>query len=270
MPTRPPVTARRFSLLPVVVLASACASAPAVVPARGVPGFDTRDYPGGAVMAAWLESSPYRWVGYYLHAPCYTGTSWTGRRRELEEMGWGVAVIFVGEQDWGEARGEPALADSPGAAAPRCTTSNLTAERGTADAAAAEGAAAGEGFPRGTAIFLDVERVDALSSELVAYVRSWAEGLLEGGRYLPGLYAHESNAEPLYAVVAGAFARAGRTNAPRLWVASGRGFDLRKAPVESGVPWASVWQGAFDVRESWGGVTLRIDANVASSASPSR
>ena len=38
---------------------------------RGVPGFDTRDYPGTAAMRAWRDASPYRWVGYYLTgAPC--------------------------------------------------------------------------------------------------------------------------------------------------------------------------------------------------------
>ncbi|HEX6589816.1 MAG TPA: hypothetical protein VF039_12405, partial [Longimicrobiales bacterium] len=55
---------------------------------RGVPGFDTRDYPGDGVMARWRETSPYRWVGYYLQAPCYTGTTWIGKRVPLEQMGW--------------------------------------------------------------------------------------------------------------------------------------------------------------------------------------
>ena len=66
-----------------MVLLSACATprAEGPQPARGIPGFDTRDYPGDDAMRAWFGSSPYRWVGYYLPAPCYKGTTWSGRRQ---------------------------------------------------------------------------------------------------------------------------------------------------------------------------------------------
>ncbi len=43
-------------------------------------------------MAQRRARSPLRWVGYYLPAPCYTGTSWMGLRAALERMGWGMAV----------------------------------------------------------------------------------------------------------------------------------------------------------------------------------
>lgn len=66
-------------------------------------GFDTYQYPGDDVMKAWrTEGSPYEWVGYYLpSAPCHKGTSWAGKRRPLLDMGWGIAVIYVGQQTWG-------------------------------------------------------------------------------------------------------------------------------------------------------------------------
>jgi hypothetical protein len=263
---------RRLPALPLAaaLILSGCASLPAAVtPAlRGVPGFDTRDYPGRAAMEAWRRESPYRWVGYYLPAPCYTGTSWTSRRAELESIGWGVAVLFVGEQDWGEIPGSTATPPPAGDA--RCTQGNLSDARGAADAAAASVAAASDGFPTGTVIYLNVERVEAVSARLIAYVRAWMEGLLEEGRYVPGLYAHERNAEALYAVAASAFARRGRDEVPRLWVASGADFDLTRSPAESPAPWASAWQGAFELQETWGSVTLRIDQSVARSASPSR
>jgi hypothetical protein len=263
------------ALLSASLTASACAtisgaaSGAASSSARGVPGFDTRDYPGAASMQAWLRDSPYRWVGYYLPAPCYTGSSWNGRVSEIERMGWGIAVLFVGEQDWREA-GAPAETPTPAGGAPRCTQANLTAEQGRADAGAAAAAAAAEGLAAGTVVYLNVERVERVSPNLLAYQSAWFDALLGGGRYTPGLYAHERNVEALYGAAAAAFARHGRDDAPRLWVASQTGFALERSPAESPSPWASVWQGAFDRLESWGGVTLRIDANVARPASPSR
>ena len=64
-------------------------------------GFDTYHYPGDDIMRAWLHQSvPYEWVGYYLPAPCHSGTSWMGKRQRLADMGWGMAVIYVGQQTW--------------------------------------------------------------------------------------------------------------------------------------------------------------------------
>lgn len=71
-----------------------------VAPGRHL-GFDTYAYPGDEVMRAWRhEDVPFEWVGYYLTAPCHSGTSWMGKRSRLAGMGWGMAVIYVGQQTW--------------------------------------------------------------------------------------------------------------------------------------------------------------------------
>jgi hypothetical protein len=258
--------------LVVTMAVTGCASLPVGEPlaARGVPGFDTRDYPGDATMRRWYEASPYRWVGYYLPAPCYTGTTWSGRRESLRNMGWGFAVLYVGEQDWAAIRGLPqdtAPVAAPGA---RCTTVNLTPEIAARHAAEAEAAAAADRFPDGTVIFLNVERVERVSPALAGYVRAWAATMLERGRFAPGLYAHDHNAAELYAILAEEYARRARAERPRLWVARAAGFDVRRSPAESGYPVAVAWQGRFDIRETWDGVTLTIDVNVADTADPSR
>lgn len=239
--------------------------------ARGVPGFDTRDYPGDATMARWLDDSPYRWVGFYLPAPCYTGTSWEGKRRTLRDMGWGLAVLFVGEQDWPEVQ-ESAPSDAgadddaaPAATGDRCTRGNLSADRGRSDGAAAAAAASAEGFAAGTVVYLDVEPVETVSDSLAAYITGWARGLLQAG-YRTGLYAHARNAEALLTVMT--HAGGADAAAPRLWVASTGGFNLRRGPTESGFA-ATIWQGVLDTEESWGGTTLRIDRNVADRVDPS-
>ena len=63
-------------------------------------GFDTYAYPGDEVMRAWRSDAPYEWVGYYLPAPCHEGKTWMGKRERLADMGWGMAVIYVGQQTW--------------------------------------------------------------------------------------------------------------------------------------------------------------------------
>jgi len=64
-------------------------------------GFDTYGYPGDAVMRAWRhEEVPYEWVGYYLPSPCHKDESWSGKRERLTDMGWGMAVVYVGQQTW--------------------------------------------------------------------------------------------------------------------------------------------------------------------------
>jgi hypothetical protein len=270
--TMTPTRSALLVTLALLATLSACAPLPvgAPIPARGVPGFDTRDYPGDETMRRWFDASPYRWVGYYLPGPCFTGTPWTGRRPALRQTGWGFAVLYVGEQDWSAMR--PAPADTVPVAEPgaRCTTANLTADNGAAHAAAAEEAATADGFPEGTAIFLNVERVEHVSPALASYVRSWFATLLDRARYTPGLYAHDLNAAELYAILAEEFARHGRVERPPLWVARQAGFDPARSPTESGHAMASVWQGQFDVRETWDDVTLNIDVNVANSADPSR
>src|SRR2546423_5281525 len=70
-------------------------------------GFDTFAYPGDDAMRAWLTADkPYRWVGYYLSAPCHSDSSWEGKRQTLSDMGWGMAVIYVGQQTWGRTPGQ--------------------------------------------------------------------------------------------------------------------------------------------------------------------
>lgn len=236
---------------------------------RAHPGFDTRDYPGDAAMVEWRDSSPYQWVGYYLPAPCYTGTSWNGRRQTLREMGWGMAVLFVGEQDWAAMTTARDVAQPEGGEGVRCTRSNLTTRQGANDAMEAMLEASSHGFPSGTVIYLDVERVEFVSAELARYVRAWVGAMLDEGRYLPGLYAHARNVPELHPLVVGEYGRRGRGRDVPLWVATSQGFDIARIPAESGFDAADVWQGAFNRNETWGGVTLRVDVNVARTPSPS-
>lgn len=262
-----------------LALAAACGAtgpapgAPAPEAPRGVPGFDTAIYPGDAAMQTWRAASPYRWVGYYLPAPCHRDASWAGTRARLSAMGWGTAVIYVGQQAW-EGVPDRAPGDSSAAGRPIiCSRTLLTAAAGRRDADDAIAKAAAEGFPRGTIIYLDIEPVTTVADSLRTYYRAWTRRLLDDGRYQPGLYAHRRNVAQIQADMRAEYANAGASVAPNsvpIWIAApAEDFSLVRAPTEAGVVAAKIWQGRLTFDEAWGGISLRIDANVADSPSPS-
>ena len=267
-------------------------------------GFDTFAYPGDDAMRAWLTADkPYSWVGYYLSAPCHNDDSWEGKRQTLSDMGWGMAVIYVGQQTWGRTPGQkvtvtryvtkrlrttvklksgkrvvrhvnkrvPVKVLVAPRASPNssCSSQFVTASRGTADANDAIQKTVGEGFARGTVIFLDLERMDFVPKAMRDYYQAWTERVLADGRFTPGYYAHSYNADLIYGDVKRVYTAAGITKDPPFWIASGRGFAPDKDPTEVGHSFAQVWQGILDVVETHNGVKLPIDVNVAMLPSPS-
>ena len=235
-------------------------------------GFDTHTYPGDKTMRAWKNTpgSPYRWVGYYLPAPCHKDRTWVGRRQALVNMGWGLAVVYVGQQTWGRtprpSAKRTAALHRQGAS---CNADFLTAERGDVDALDAIAATAREGFPPRSVVFLDIERMEKMPQAMRDYYRAWARRLLRDGRYLPGVYVHKFNAQAVHDDLKAEFAAAGVTEEPRIWVASGRGYEEGKAPQDVGFAFAGVWQGLIDVGRAVADIRLPIDVNVSSWTSPS-
>jgi hypothetical protein len=271
-----------FALL--LALAVGCAGGTTSVPrpvVQSFPGFDTGIYPGDATMRAWARpSSPYHWVGYYLPAPCHRDASWAGKREALTAMGWGIAVLYVGQQTWEGLPAvipdtAPATADTLRAAAAAqrsivCSRTLLTTAQGTAEANDAIGKAIADGFERGTHIFLDVERMTTIPTSMRDYYRAWVARLLADGRFRPAIYAHQRNAAEIYADVRTLFDDAGVREEPSFWISSPSNFSPTSAPSDVGFRFARVWQGALDASQTWNGVTLRVDVNVADSPSPSR
>jgi hypothetical protein len=241
----------------------------ATTPGRHM-GFDTNVYPGDKAMQAWKESAGYEWVGYYLPAPCHKDNSWAGKRERLVEMGWGMAVIYVGQQTWGRTpRPTSKAAQRAGRSGASCNADFVSAGRGTIDGDDAVAKAAADGFPRGTVIFLDVERMETMPAAMRDYYKAWAARVLADGRYRPGVYVHAHNATDVHDDLKQVFAAASNAEEPTVWVASGHNFSRDKAPTDVGKTFADVWQGMLDIVESNGGVKLPIDVNVAAVPSPS-
>jgi hypothetical protein len=265
-------------------------------------GFDTNMYPGDRAMDAWRRSGEYEWVGYYLEAPCHQDDTWSGKRTRLARTGWGLAVVYVGQQTWGQKLG--ATANQSGSKAkssgtksasrakslrsrrsPRamtrkssapvaragatCSAAFVNAGRGRRDAADAIRKTTAEGFAPGSVIFLDIERMESIPQRMREYYRAWTAAVLEDGMFRPGVYAHTHNAKSIYADLRAVFDAFGVRDDPPFWIAGSRDFDIDKVPTEVGHTFADVWQGMLDVVRTHNGVKLPIDISVSALANPS-
>ena len=265
-------------------------------------GFDTGEYPGDDAMRAWRTGdSPYSWTGYYLPSPCHTDDGWSGKRETLTSMGYGLAVLYVGQQTWGRKPGAPhfervkvsrrvthwvgkgkhrhkvrrtvtrtVLRKAP--PPPKdatCSSDFVSGPRGMREGVDAAERTAREGFPRGTTIFLDLERMDVLHQAMRDYYAAWVRAVLDDGRYVPGIYVHTYNANTVYDDVKAVYESKGLDADPPFWVAKSHGFDVTKHPADMGHAFAAVWQGVLDVTQTWNGHEIPIDVNVAALPSPS-
>ena len=225
-------------------------------------GFDTNIYPGDRTMKIWADEGTYDWVGYYLPAPCHRDRTWSGKRDTLLSMGWGLAVVYVGQQVWKTTK-KP----KKGAT---CSNAFVSGDRGVVEGHDAIARVAAEGFPHGSVIFLDIERMDRIPATMKAYYKSWTRTVLADGRYRVGYYTHHDNAAEIFADVKSVHVAANDTTEPPFWIA-GRTkiFDTDKMPTDVGHAFAEVWQGLLDVTRTHAGIKLPIDVNVSGSRSPS-
>ena len=266
-------------------------------------GFDTYAYPGDEAMLAWRDDSvPYEWVGYYLPAPCHRETSWSGKRDRLSKMGWGMAVIYVGQQTWGQTPGRKVtrtkyvtrqvkqrvkrngkwttrrvkkrvpvkvVVQPRARQGSTCSTQLVSGARGKIDGEDAIRRTVAEGFGPGTVIFLDIERMETVPERMRDYYRAWTRAVLADGRFAPGYYTHSKNADRIHRDVKPLFVDAGIRTEPQFWVAGGRGFTEDSEPHEVGHTFAKVWQGILDVQRTYNGIELPVDVNVSHVPSPS-
>jgi hypothetical protein len=265
-------------------------------------GFDTGVYPGDAALRAWRDAgAPYEWAGYYLPSPCHPDQSWSGKRETLNSLGYGIAVLYVGQQTWGRTPGVPYKVPvtvtqkkrvrvgtgskrhtvtktvkrtvmrkaPPAQPGETCNADFVSTKRGQRDGVDAAFRTALEGFPVGTTVFLDIERMDHMPKAMRDYYSMWVRTMLADGRYRPGIYVHTDNANTVYQDVKREYLAAGHGEDPPFWIAKSAGFDGRKLPSQMGHAFAVVWQGVLDIEQTWAGHSIPIDVNVAGSRSPS-
>jgi hypothetical protein len=93
--------------------------------------------------------------------------------------------------------------------------------------------------------------------------------VLADGRFRPGVYVHRDNAESIHSGIERAYSDMNASGSAVYWVTSPTGFSLDASPSDVGFPWASVWQGIYEVSQTWNGATINIDIDIATTSSPS-
>jgi Domain of unknown function (DUF1906) len=139
-------------------------------PPRTYLGFDANDYPGDDELPALRRT--FTFSGYWLNAPPGAKTTtWTGKRSQLLQNGFGFLVLFNGR-----------LAKE---LRPPVDPSDL----GARDADLAVATAQREGFltATGTVIFLDIEEGGRMLPTQVSYIESWSGRVTSSG-FVAGVY----------------------------------------------------------------------------------
>jgi len=135
---------------------------------RAYLGFDRNIYPGDAAVPVLHKT--FAFTSYWLSPPPDEKTNtWLGKQKLLHSQGFGFVVLYRGR---GSGEFEK--------------TTDAT-QKGNIDASNAATVAKNEGFTRGTVIFLDIEEGGRLPDLYHAYLRAWADALVEAG-YRPGVY----------------------------------------------------------------------------------
>ena len=219
-------------------------------------GFDSLGYPGDGVMA-WLKANTnLSFVGFYLApAPSRPNSEWMPRRAALAAQGWGLAPVYVGQQETSQ----------PG-------SHLLSAAQGTVDGGAAVNLMQEAGFASGAVVYLDLEQGGAVSPQTAAYAGAWIDAVKASGRCTPAVYCSHLTAASILALRPGT----------RLWCWNLKG-DVpgpnyppnlpANDPSGCGVPTASVWQWAQNVTlDLHGGPvgSLNVDLDCARVADPSK
>jgi hypothetical protein len=237
-------------------------------------GFDRNDYPGDQNLQELRKDFSY--AGYWLNnPPGANSNAWTGRRKHLQNAGFGFLVLFNGRK-YSEL-GSTAHA----------------AELGKSDAQKAANTARSEGFPPHTIIFLDQEEGGRLLPEQTAYLFAWMNDVIPSGFgvgvYCSGMAAKEASEATV--VTADDIRRNAGGRRISYWVTNDScppspGCTTKVPPPgTSGIDFADIWQFAQSPKRKDGATgcfgynsdgncyagppQIHLDLNTANTADPS-
>ncbi|OGO25729.1 MAG: hypothetical protein A2136_05030 [Chloroflexi bacterium RBG_16_54_11] len=236
-----------------------------IPPNRGViqaQGFDACHLPEVSEMQAWWNHSPYAFYALYLggislyHGCAIASPAWVSA---VHQQGWSFVPTWVGPQapcsTWAHKMSmDPAV----------------SYQEGRSEAQAASSAAAGMGLTNdglgGTIIYYDMEAYWVSTPEcrqpVAAFMNGWVQRLHELGN-LAGSYATRNTYPSDWATI---------PNVPDdIWPASWYRTNYDPWASVNGIDWIfGLWinhqrirQYAGEVGNTWGGVSLSIDIDVA-------
>ena len=189
----------------------------------GFAGADTYAFPGADALAWLRANSNLAWCGYYLApAPSHQETSWMGRRAAMAKAGWGLAPTYLGQQLAGPGRHD------------------VSGAQGQIDGREAAALMAGEGFPAGSHVYLDLEDGPPFRAPRTDYVAAWVGAVTAAG-YGPGVYCSHAFAEDVHRACPAARVWAYKVATTAAHPFPGTNFpDL--APAGCGYTGAYMWQ----------------------------
>jgi Rv2525c-like, glycoside hydrolase-like domain len=222
-------------------------------------GFDACTAPSVATMTAWL-ASPFRVAGTYLGGAnwaCSYGNFTPSWVSQVAAMGWRFVPVWVGPQ--------APCSTIPGAV---LINPSQAAAQGKSEAASAVSTAAGFGYGTGTPVYFDMEGYDnsqaSCKQAVLNFLAGWTQGLHAAG-YVSGVY---SSAASGVADLASQYGT-GYASPDDIWIADWTGDPVLADPYVPAGDWAShqrLHQYYGGHTETWGGVSVNIDADVIDGA----
>jgi photosystem II stability/assembly factor-like uncharacterized protein len=221
-------------------------------------GFDACTAQSTSTLQTWYNSSPYKDVNFYMggrNRACSQANLTSSWITTALNQGWNLIPTWVGYQ-------------SPSSICTGCdkfSTSSTTARtQGVAEANLAADAAEALGLTKPNMIYFNLEKYNTETSAEPAFIDGWSAQIRARG-YVPGMYVHWTNVNSFVSI----------TNPPQsIWVArwSGSGgTGPSTIPDPNAITGVSntifvnnrIWQHYGDVNQTWGGITIAIDMNVA-------
>lgn len=196
-------------------------------------GFDRNTYPGDANLETLRQT--FSFTGYWLNRPpSARANTWSGKRKALQDAGFGFVVLFNGRL----------FNDLKNVARAKML--------GRSDAQAAATAARRERFPAGTLIFLDQEQGGRMLPAQKAYIYAWVDGVtrarFKAGVYCSGIASEEDDGGSI--ITADDIRKNAGGRKISFWVADdacppapGCAFPRKPpTPADSGIAYADIWQ----------------------------
>ena len=241
-----------FAVLFVLTTFFAPRAIPSVQAATLIYGFDTCAAPSSSAMQAWMQSSPYDYIGVYIGGSaryCSQPNLTASWITQVSNMGWGLIPIWAGPQ-------APCANGS-------INYNTVTAySQGQTEANSAISTATDLGLANNAIIYYDMEAYGATGScrdAVNSFLHGWTDQLESRG-YHSGAYSTGS-AINSWATI---------PNPPEaVWVA---GWGSGAGPYQFSGTAATLWNANHinqyynDVNETYGGYSYRIDRNYCAGA----
>jgi photosystem II stability/assembly factor-like uncharacterized protein len=225
-------------------------------------GFDACHLPTISEMQTWWNQSPYTFFGLYIggiHVPSFCSLADAAWVKAVHQQGWSFVPTWVGPQAPCSSYLHKMSSDP-----------TISYQEGRQEADAASSAAAAKGLTNyglgGTIIYYDLEPYGIPTPEcrqpVSAFMNGWVERLIEQGNFSGG-YGSSSSYPSDWSTI---------QNIPDdIWPASWYTNIYDPNATVFGISWLEgLWtnhqrirQYAGEVNNTWGGVTLNIDINVA-------